>query len=480
MEIFFQNKQFLTLNFYIKKGNTMKKYDIVIIGEDTAGLVTAITAQNEYSDKSILVIKADEKGQILCGIPYMFHELANLNKNSMHSKAFVDGGGDLLIDTVIDVDTKKQILTVSSQDKISYNKLVLATGSIPTVPNFIEGFDSKYFELISKSHSAMERLKEKINKACRIIVLGSGFTAVEIAEQLALKAGKEINLIFRSENCLHRTFSSEFATAVNQQLTNSGVILHSKSLVKEIACNNRERKVILESGDIVEGDMIIAALGFSANFDLALSAGIHVNDNGQVVVDNYQRTNIKNIFAVGDCAQITGFITGRNDNIMLDSTATVKARVLGYNLFKIRIKHSFPGTLSVFVTEINKTVFASVGVIEQEAKRANISYITSTFKDIDRRPETFSDTRGLTVKLVVMPENGQIIGGEVVGSKSSAEIINIIALAIQKYVTVYELISFHFGSHLLLNEDPTKTVLIKAAENAICQMSLSCQYQSDG
>jgi len=71
-----------------------------------------------------------------------------------------------------------------------------------------------------------------------------------------------------------------------------------------------------------------------------------------------------------------------------------------------------------------------------------------------------------------MPEDGQIIGGEVVGSKSSAELINVIALAIQKYVTVYELISFQVGSHPLLSGAPTKTALIKAAENAICQMSL--------
>ena len=450
----------------------MKKYNIVIIGEDTAGLVTAITAQNEYSDKSILVIKAEEKGLIRCGIPYIFHELANLNKNSMHPKAFVDAGGELLIDTVIDVDTKKQILTVSSQDKISYGKLIFATGSSPTVPHFVKGFDSKYVELISKSYSAMECLKEKTNNARRIIVLGSGFTAVEMAEQLALEAGKEVHLIFRSENCLHRAFSPEFATIINQKLADTGVILHSKSPLKEILCTNHERNVILESGNIVKGDMIIAALGFSANVDLAANAGFNINDNGQIVVDNYQKTNIKNVFAVGDCAQTTGFITGRNDNIMLESTATAEARVLGHNLFKIRIKRDFPGTLSVFATEINKTVFASVGAIEQEAERAGISYITSSFSDVDRHPGTLPDAKKLTVKLVVMPEDGQIIGGEVVGSKSSAELINVIALAIQKYVTVYELISFQVGSHPLLSGAPTKTALIKAAENAICQMSL--------
>ena len=71
-----------------------------------------------------------------------------------------------------------------------------------------------------------------------------------------------------------------------------------------------------------------------------------------------------------------------------------------------------------------------------------------------------------------MPEDGQIIGGEVVGSKSSAELINLISLAIQKYVTVYELISFQIGSHPLLSGAPTKTALIKAAENAIRKIAL--------
>ena len=449
----------------------MKKYDIVIIGGGPAGIVTAMTAQKEYQDKSILIITAEKKGLVPCGIPYIFHELGSVEKNSMGPKAFVDGGGEVLIGTVIDVNTKEQILTVSSNDEISYDKLVFATGSSPIQPHFLKGFDPEHVELIAKSYSAMENVHKKATEAAKIIVLGSGFTAVETAEQLALEADKEVHLIFRSENCLHRAFSPEFAEIVNQKLTDSGVIMHSKSPIKEIVCDKDERKVILDSGETVEGDMLIAALGFKANVDLAEKAGFPINDNGQIVVDNYQRTHISNVFAVGDCAQTTGFITGRNDNIMLAFTAAAEARVLGHNLFKIRIKRNFPGTLSVFATEINKTIFASAGAIEQEAEKADISYITSSFSDVDRHPGTLPDAKKMTVKLVVMPEDGQIIGGEVVGSKSSAELINVIALAIQKYVTVYELISFQIGSHPLLSGAPTKTALIKAAENAIRKIS---------
>jgi NADPH-dependent 2,4-dienoyl-CoA reductase/sulfur reductase-like enzyme len=449
----------------------MKKYDIVIIGGGPAGIVTAMTAQKEYQDKTILIITAEKKGLVPCGIPYIFHELGSVEKNSMGPKAFVDAGGEVLIATVTDVDIREQVLSLSSNDKVSYSKLVFATGSSPIQPRFLKGFDPEYVELIAKSYSAMEDVHKKATEANKIIVLGSGFTAVETAEQLAMEEGKEVHLIFRSTNCLHRAFSPEFAEIVNQKLTDSGVILHSKSPIKEIVCTKHKRKVILDSEETVEGDMLIAALGFKANVDLAEKAGFPINDNGQIVVDNYQRTNIENVFAVGDCAQTTGFITGRNDNIMLASTATAEARVLGHNLFKIRIKRNFPGTLSVFATEINKTIFASAGAIEQEAERAGISYITSSFSDVDRHPGTLPDAKKMTVKLVVMPEDGQIIGGEVVGSKSSAELINVIALAIQKYVTVYELISFQIGSHPLLSGAPTKTALIKAAENAIRKIS---------
>jgi pyruvate/2-oxoglutarate dehydrogenase complex dihydrolipoamide dehydrogenase (E3) component len=449
----------------------MKKYDIVIIGGGPAGIVTAMTAQKEYQDKSILIIKEEKDGLVPCGIPYMFHALGDMDKNRMGPQAFVDAGGEVLIDTVKAVDSKQQVLTVSSTDKIAYDKLVFATGSRPTVPNFIKGFDSKYIALISKSYSAMQAVQKKAVSARKIIVLGSGFTAVEMAEQLALETEKEVHLIFRSKNCLHRAFSPEFAEIINQELANSGVILHSESPLKELVCTENKCEVILESGDSVEGDMLIAAMGFEANVNLAASSGFQINGNNHIVVDNYQRTNVENVFAVGDCAQTKGFITGKNDNIMLASTATAEARVLGHNLFKIRIKRNFPGTLSVFATEINKTVFASAGAIEQEAERANISYVASSFSDVDRHPGTFKDAKKLIVKLVVMPEDGQIIGGEVVGSKSSAELINVIALAIQKYVTVYELISFQIGSHPLLSGAPTKTALIKAAESAIREIS---------
>ncbi|MFO7660258.1 MAG: hypothetical protein R6V77_05035, partial [Candidatus Cloacimonadaceae bacterium] len=99
-----------------------------------------------------------------------------------------------------------------------------------------------------------------------------------------------------------------------------------------------------------------------------------------------------------------------------------------------------------------------------------VAYISGEFEDFDRHPEGFADASKLWVSLIISPGTGLIIGGEIYGGKSSGELINVIGLAIQKGVTVYELISYQIGTHPLLTTAPTKYVLIKAAEAAISQM----------
>ena len=124
----------------------------------------------------------------------------------------------------------------------------------------------------------------------------------------------------------------------------------------------------------------------------------------------------------------------------------------------------------MFSTELAGHVFSSAGVIEPQARAAGIDIVMGQFNDIDRHPGALPDVSATGVRLVVSPADGQIIGGELFGGKSIGEMINTIALAIQKNVTVYELISFQLGTHPLLTTAPTKPILVKAAEHAIAQI----------
>jgi pyruvate/2-oxoglutarate dehydrogenase complex dihydrolipoamide dehydrogenase (E3) component len=209
------------------------------------------------------------------------------------------------------------------------------------------------------------------------------------------------------------------------------------------------------------------AIGYRPNTDLAQKAGLELNKRGAIKVDNYERTEFQNICAVGDCSQTTGFLTGRSDSVMLASTATAEARVLGHNLFGVKIRKPFNGTIAVFSTEINGLSMASAGINESNSKLANIKVVSAMFSDFDTHPAAFKNTAPLSLKLYASPCDGSILGGEIWGGRSAGEIINTISLAIQKSVSVFELISFQIGSHPLLTSAPTKTILIKAAEKII-------------
>ncbi|MBN2016985.1 MAG: FAD-dependent oxidoreductase [Candidatus Cloacimonetes bacterium] len=456
----------------------MKKYDVIIIGGGPSGIITGVTAKKQNPDKIFLMIKEEEKGLVPCGIPYVFHDLDDIDQNKMGPKPFIDAGGEVLVDTVTTIKTDEKSIETKSGQTFSYDKLLLATGSTPLIPKFIKGYDLKGVEYIKKSYHYIEQLKKKTDAAKHIVVIGAGFIGVEISEQLAKHKDKTVSLVEAEPHCLFRAFSTDFAEEADKVVKASGVNLYTGLKVEKIIGKDGiVSGVLLSDGQIIEAEIVISAVGYTPSCCLAQDAGIEINELGAIRVDNYLRTSAKDVYAVGDCSQTRGFITGRTDNIMLASTATAEARVLGYNLFCIKLLRNFAGTLSVFSTEIHGKVFASAGAIEQTARDANVQFVIGRAQDVDRHPGNLPGVNQLIVKLIVSPENGEIIGGEILGGKSVGEMINTVSLAIQKAVTVYELVSFQIGTHPLLTTAPTKYLLIKAAENAIANIkahSVNC------
>ena len=449
----------------------MKKYDVIIIGGGPSGIITGATGKKQNPDKSFLMIKEEENGLVPCGIPYVFHDLKEVSQNAMGPKPFIDAGGELLVDKVVKIDKENKTLSTQKGAEFQYDKLVFATGSEPSIPTFIQGYDLEGVEYILKSFNYIESLKQKTDRAENIVVIGGGFIGVEVAEQLAKFTSKTVSLVEMEKYCLYRAFSEDVAARVDTVIRSTNIKLFTNNKVQEIQGNNGKVKaVLLGDGTEIKADLVIASIGYKPCTGLAREFGFQINENSAIVVDRYMRTNVEDVFAVGDCSSTIGFITGDSDSVMLASTATAEARILGYNLFHINLLRSFQGTLAVFSTEINNVTFASAGAIEQTAHNANINYIVGKFEDVDRHPGTLPGTSKLFVKLIVSPQNGAIIGGEICGGKSAGELINVIGLAIQKRVTIYELISYQIGTHPLLTTAPTKYVLIKAAENAMSKI----------
>ncbi len=446
----------------------MKNFDVIIIGGGPAGIVTGVTVKKYYSEKSVLVLTEENKGLVPCGIPYIFNKLNSVEADAMGPKPLLDLGGEVIVDKVTDVKLEQKIVYGKSGQHYGYNKLVFATGSLPVEATFIKGHNLKNVFYIKKSYRYIQDLYEKLKDKRQIVIVGGGFIGAEVAEQLAAHPDKVITIIETESQCFSKAFSKELSKIATEQLRKTRVNVRTSSLVEEIAGHQGiVEKVILKGGEEIPADAVILSVGYKPNTDLAVKVGLPLNVMGAIKVDSYERTSIKDVCAVGDCSQTIGFLTGRSDHIMLASTATAEARVLGYNLFGIRIRKHFKGTIAVFSTKINGLTMASAGINENTGKDSNIDFMTAEFTDVDRHPGTIPDASPLTVRLNFSPCDGAILGAEVWGGPTAAEIINTLSLAIQKYITVYELISFQIGTHPLLTGAPTKPVIIKAAEKAI-------------
>lgn len=449
----------------------MKRYDVIIIGGGPAAIVTGITIKKYFKEKSVLMIKEEGEGLVPCGIPYIFHLLGNdADKNKMGPKPFVDMGGEVIINTAVKVDKDKKTVDVKTGEQFGFDKLVFATGSLPVVPKSIPGYNLNNVFYIKKSFTYIKELTGKLNGFKNIVVVGGGFIGAEVAEQFAL-ADFNVTLIESEPVCFSKAFSPELSQIATDTLGKTKVKVLTSAMVKEIVGeNNQVKQVLLADGSRIDADAVVLSIGYRANTELAKESGIELNRFGDIHVDHYGRTTLKDISAVGDCAQTFGFLTGRSDMIKLASTATAEARVLGHNIFGIRIKKCTAGTLGVFSTEINGLAMAAAGANERSACDASLEIMSAKFSSPDRHPGALPGVSDLTVKLYASPVDGSILGGEAWGGKSVGEIINIISLAIQKSITVFELVSFQVGTHPLLTSSPVVNPIIRAAEEIVYKM----------
>ena len=441
----------------------MNKTDVLIIGGSATGLVAAITVKSNYPEKSVTLIRKEEKVMIPCGIPYIFSTVQNSENNILPDAGLINLGINIVLDEVSSIDPKTKTCSTKNNEQFEYEKLIFGTGSLPAVPAWLKGTDLNNVFTIPKSKAYLDVLQQKLEGLKKVIVLGAGFIGVEMADELN-KAGKEVTLVEILPNVLGATFDDEFATEAESLLSQRGIKILTNCGVKEILGNGSVSKVVLNNEEILDADAVILSLGYSPNTELAKSMGLELNTFGFIKADQYRRTSIPDVFAAGDCAEKVDFATGKLSKIMLASTACTEARTAGLNLYELNTFSTFRGTVGIYSTCIGDTAFGVAGLIEKSATSEGFKIVTGTFSGIDRHPGKIADAHKETVKLIVSKQSGVILGGEVMGGKCAGELVNVIGLAIQSHMTVYDLLMMQIGTQPLLTASPAGFPLIKAAE----------------
>ncbi|WP_297551931.1 FAD-dependent oxidoreductase [Thermococcus sp.] len=442
------------------------KYDVVIIGASAGGITTAISAKKFYPDRSVLVIKREKVGMIPCGIPYIFGTLKSVDDDVLPVEKFLEPlGVDILTDEVTDIDPKRKVVRTKSGKEIAWEKLVLATGSKPARPNF-PGVDLDGIYTVPKDYEYLKKLREKVEEAEKIVIVGGGFIALEVGDEIR-KLGKDVTLVVRSR-LLRSSFDPEFSEMIEERMKEAGIKI-AYGQVEGFAGNGKVEKVKLLDGREIPADLVILSTGYRPNVELAVKAGLKVTRYG-IWTDEYMRTSHPDIFAVGDCVEHRDFFTGKPYGLMLASTATFEARIAGANLFKLQIVRENRRTIGAYSTHVAGLTLAAAGLTEEAAKKEGFEVIVGRASGPDRHPAKFPDTSMVTVKLIFSRDRGAILGAQIAGGKSVGEMINILALAIQKRLTASELYTLQIATHPLLTASPVGYQILQAAEDALAKL----------
>lgn len=442
----------------------MKSADVVIIGGSAAGLTAAITSRRHYPDKNVLVIRKEDQVLIPCGIPYIFGTLDSYKDNLISDGALKKNGIDLLVDEVTDIQRDTKTVTTKNGEQVNYDRLVIATGSEPLSPP-ISGWEKDGVFVLKKDIPQLQEMVMALDNAKNVVIVGSGFIGVELAEECKKHRDINIKILVRSQRCLRAPYDEDFSSVAENCLMNEGIEILKEETAEAFLGEAAVEKVQLSSGKVVDADMVILGIGCRANAKLAEMAGLEIGPTKGVAVNKYMQTSDPDIFACGDCAEKVSFFDGKPSNLKLASIASMEARIAASNLFSSRRMNS--GVIGVYSTMLNDTAFSGAGLTEHAAKEQGYNVIVGVANAPNRHPGVMDGMALMKVKLIFEEGTKVLLGGQVMGAKSAGELINVISACILHRMTADDIATFQTGTHPGLTASPIAYQLVNAAEMAI-------------
>ena len=448
----------------------MNSTDIAIIGGSAAGLASVASLLRRHPNKKITMIRNVSQTVVPCGIPYVYGTLKTVTKNIVPDATMEQAGVNIIKKHVNKLDRAAKIITFDDGETLSYEKMILSTGSKPFVPP-IEGATLENVFCIQKDPAHLQDIYEALDPATNVVVIGGGFIGVEMAEQIAQMADKgsekNIRLVEMMPNCLMLACEQEFCVVAEKELVAEGVQVMTNSQVKAIHGDKKVTEVELANGERLAADVVVIGIGAAPNIDLALDAGLVADARNGVIVDEYLRTNDENIYSAGDCASKFSFITGQPCGTRLASIAATEGTIAAGNLYSEAPRKTL-GALGAFATKVGQRSIAAAGLTTQAAKQENIDVIVGEAVASNMHPASLPNAiADMKVKLLFRKDNQQIVGGHVCGGDSSAELANAIAVAIQAQQTAHDLSVMQYATHPLLTASPVMYQLMVAADNAL-------------
>ncbi len=338
------------------------------------------------------------------------------------------------------IDRQSQVVEVANTQTGAtstekYDALVLAPGAVPVRPE-IPGLDLPgVFTL--RNLEDMDRIHDWITQAgsARAVVVGGGYIGLEMVENLT-RRGLEVTLIEKLDQVMG-AMDPEMVTPVHDELRRQGIDLRLGSGIAGFEPAGPQRLVVVtENAKRFAADLVILSVGVKPDVRLAEEAGLKIGSLGGIEVDAQMRTSDPSIWAVGDAVEVREWITGQPALIPLAGPANRQGRVAADSI--CGRPSAFRGSQGTAVVGVFDLVLATTGASEQALRRAGVAYekvYTHSFSHATYYP----GAEPMNLKLCFSPDDGRVLGAQAVGKDGVARRIDVLAMAIQKGATVYDL-----------------------------------------
>jgi NADPH-dependent 2,4-dienoyl-CoA reductase/sulfur reductase-like enzyme/rhodanese-related sulfurtransferase len=436
---------------------------VIIVGGVAGGASCAARLRRLDENAEILMV---ERGPYVsfanCGLPYYCGGVIEKESSLLvaDEKLFRE-------QFAIDVRTLCEVVGISPAEKTvqlknvktgevsteSYDKLVLSPGAAPVRPD-LPGIDLpgifrvRYVPDAREIRAWIEQHKQEqagmnsytgyqvVKRAMRGVVVGGGFIGIEMAENL-MHQRLEVTIIHKHDQLLPR-LDPEMSRFVDRYLQKNGVRLALNDGAAGFQKSpDGSLQVLTKSGKAHPADIVILAIGVRPETALAKMAGITIGERGGILVDEHMRTSNPDIFAVGDAVEIKDFVTGESSLIPLAGPANRQGRIAA-DVISGRDSR-FRGSQGTSIVGIFDGAVAWTGVSENQLIRLGQKDYEKIYIFPNAHAGYYPDAKMVAMKVIFRKSDGRILGAQALGLEGVDKRIDVIAMAIQMGLTVYDL-----------------------------------------
>jgi len=414
---------------------------IIIIGANAAGVEAASAARKKDRTAEIALITQEKTaGYSRCGLPFVIGgQIPGFRDLVVYPPAYFQMLKLILKNEtkVTAINTKEKTVTAIGKEgnieTLQYDSLVIATGADAFMPP-IKGREKQGILSLRSLEDGEKILQAVQNGAKSAVIMGAGLIGLETGVAL-IERGLKVTVVEMLPQILPQMLDADMAKQVQEHLTEKGMFILTGKTVEEFL-GDQNVTGIMAGGEKIEADLFISAFGVRANTKLAVDSGVPLGETRAIKTNARMETDVKDVYAIGDCAEAPNIITHRSACAQLGTIAVRQGKVAGINAAGEYAQ--FTGILASAVTRLFDVEAGVTGLTETAAARARMEVVTGAISS-KTKADYYPTAKPIKVKLIVEKESQRIIGAQIIGGEEVTQRINALSFAIQKQMTVREL-----------------------------------------